>query len=286
MYVIMGGTGHVGSATATELLNLGHAVTIVTRNADQAAGWRAKGADLVEANVEDVTSLRAAFRRGKRAFLLNPPADTARDTDFIERRTVGNILAALDGAGLEKVVAESTGSAQPGDRIGDLNVLWELEEGLRQQPIPGAINRAAYYMSNWDGLLDGVRTSGTLPILFPPNTMIPLVAPSDLGKAAAQRLLSGVDDVDVRYIEGPKRYSPENVAEAFANALGRSVELAIIPRKKWKQSFLELGFSDSAAESYTRMTELSVDKGFDMPDNSWRGTTALETYIRSRVEKL
>ncbi|MET3649453.1 NmrA family NAD(P)-binding protein [Phyllobacterium ifriqiyense] len=286
MYVIMGGTGHVGSATATELLNLGHAVTIVTRNADQAAGWRARGADLVEADVEDVASLRAAFRRGKRAFLLNPPADTARDTDVIERRTVANILAALDGAGLEKVVAESTGGAQPGDRIGDLNVLWELEEGLRHQPIPAAINRAAYYMSNWDGLLDSVRTSGTLPILFPPHTMIPVVAPSDLGKAAAQRLLSGVDDVDVRYIEGPKRYSPENLAEAFANALGRPVELAIIPRKDWKQSFLELGFSDRAAESYTRMTELSIDKGFDMPDDSWRGRTSLETYIRSRVEVL
>lgn len=113
-----------------------------------------------------------------------------------------------------------------------------------------------------------------------------MVAPSDLGKVAAQRLLSGVDDVDVRYIEGPKRYSPENLAEAFANALGRPVELAIIPRKDWKQSFLELGFSDRAAESYTRMTELSIDKGFDMPDDSWRGQTSLETYIRSRVEVL
>jgi hypothetical protein len=57
---------------------------------------------------------------------------------------------ALEGSGLEKVVAESTGGAQPRDRIGDLNVLWELEEGLSRQTIPAAINRAAYYMTNWD----------------------------------------------------------------------------------------------------------------------------------------
>ncbi|WP_322789917.1 NAD(P)H-binding protein [Cupriavidus gilardii] len=123
MYVIMGGTGHVGSATAEALLARGQAVTIVTRSAARAAKWCDKGADIVEADVEDVASLRAAFRRGRRAFLLNPPGDTSKDTDAIERHTVANIVAALQGSGLEKVVAESTGGAQPGERIGDLSVL-------------------------------------------------------------------------------------------------------------------------------------------------------------------
>lgn len=98
--------------------------------------------------------------------MLNPPADTTGDTDVVERHTVANILAALEESGLEKVVAESTGGAQPGNRLGNLNVLWELEEGLRQQPIPAAINHAAYSMSNWDGLLDTVRTTGILPVMF------------------------------------------------------------------------------------------------------------------------
>lgn len=125
----------------------GDRVTIVTRDAKRAAAWCAKGAELAEATVEDVPSLRAAFRRGKRAFLLNPSADTSTDTDAVERRTVANILAALMDSGLEKVVAQSTGGARPGDRIGDLSVLWELEEGLRRQSIPAAINRGAYYMT-------------------------------------------------------------------------------------------------------------------------------------------
>ena len=160
MYIVMGGTGHVGSATAEALLRRGEPVAIVTSNASHAAGWQEQGVEIIEADVEDVASLRAAFGRGRRAFLLNPPADITTNTDVVERHTVANILAALDGSGLEKVVAESTGGAQPGSRLGDLNVLWELEEGLRQQPIPAAINRAAYYMSNWDGLLDTVRSTG------------------------------------------------------------------------------------------------------------------------------
>lgn len=280
MHVIMGGTGHVGSATAAELLRRGEAVTIVTRDLDRAAGWRTKGARLVKADVNDVPSLRAAFHHGRRAFLLNPPADTKKDTDAVERHTVANMLRALEGSGLEKVVVESTGGAQPGERIGDLNVLWELEEGLRRQSIPAAINRAGYYMSNWDGLLETVRTTGKLPTLFPAEVPIPMVAPDDLGKVAAERLLSPLDDVGVRYVEGPRRYSSEDVAKVFSEAVGKPVELAVTPSGKWKEAFLQLGFSDPAAESYARMTAVSLDGGFDLSDDPIRGITTLESYVQ------
>lgn len=280
MHIIMGGTGHVGSATAVELLRRGEVVTIVTRDPDRAAGWRAKGAKLVQADVEDISSLRAAFQQGQRAFLLNPPADTSTDTDVVERRTVANILQALEGSGMEKVVAESTGGAQPGERIGDLNVLWELEEGLRAQSIPAAINRAGYYMSNWDGLLDTARATGKLPTMFPADVLIPMVAPNDLGKAAAERLLSPLDDVGVRYIEGPRRYSSDDVAKAFSDAVCKPVELVVTPRGKLKEAFLQLGFSDAAADSYARMTAVSLDGGFDLSDDPIRGSTTLETYVQ------
>lgn len=283
MYVIMGGTGHIGSATADILLSLGEPVTIVSRNSGHASGWRAKGAEIVEADLNDVSSLHAALRRGRRALLLNPPADPTTDTDAVEKRTVANILEALAGSGLEKVVAVSTGGAQSGDRIGDLNTLWEFEEGLRRQPIPTAINRGAYYMSNWDVLLDTVRATGRLPSMFPADLPIPMVAPLDLGRFAADRLLSGTDDVGVRYMEGPKRYSPADVARAFSEALGLQIDVEVKPRARWYDGFLQLGFSEAAALSYTRMTELCVDNGFDMPADASRGATTLELYIDSLV---
>ena len=283
MYIIMGGTGHVGAATARALLARGAEVTILTRSAARAAHWRTLGADIVQADVEDVASLRAAFRRGRRAFLLNPPADTRRDTDAVERHTVANILAALEGSGLEKVVAESTAGAQPGSHIGDLNVLWELEEGLRAHALPAAVNRAAYYMSNWDGLLETVRNTGVLPSLFPADLAIPMVAPKDLGEVAADRLMSAPDDQGVRYVEGPRRYTPSDVARAFAQALDQPVEVHVVPRAEWRQAFVRQGFSETAAASYARMTEVSVDGGFDLSDTPLRGATTLEAYIRSLV---
>lgn len=279
MYVVMGATGHVGAAVADALLAGGEDVTIVTRRPERARRWRDKGASVATADVEDVASLKAAFRRGRRAFLLNPPADIAGDTDATERRTIANILAALEDSGLEKVVAASTFGARPGQGVGDLTTLWELEEGLRRQSIPAAINRGAYYMSNWTSMLEAVAETGTLPSMFPADMRIPMVAPADLGEAAAARLLTPLDDVGVRYVEGPQRYTPQDVARAMSRTLGRDVVLEVLPRDRWEAVYKGWGFSAEAARAYAKMTAVTLDEDFDQPADVVRGHVSLADFI-------
>lgn len=282
VYIVLGATGHVGSAVAAALLDAGEAVTVVTRGADKAAGWRARGAEAAVLDVADADGLRAIFRRGRRAFLLNPPAAPSTDTDVEEHRTLAGIVAALDGSGLEKAVLESTYGAQPGDRIGDLSVLYDFEQALARQPIPFAVLRAAYYMSNWDALLGAARR-GVLPTLYPPDLAIPMVAPADLGAAAARLLREEPTRAGVTYVEGPARYSSRDVADAFAGALGRDVTPAVTPRAGWLDAFRVQGFSDAAAVAYARMTAVSVDGGFATPDAPERGPTTLDSYIGALV---
>ena len=285
-FVVMGATGHVGSAVASALLARGLPVVALVHDPKHADPLRAAGADIVVADANDTAALRAAFRQGRRAFLLNPPASTDLDTDAVERTTVATILAALEGSGLEKVVAESTAGAQPGERMGDLSVLWELEEGLRRQSIPAAINRAAYYMSNWDGVVQMARSQGNLPSLFPANLRIPMAAPRDIGEAAAARLVSGLDDVGIHYVEGPARYTPADVARALGEAFGGAVGVEVVPREGWQAAYRRLGFSDAAADAYARMTAASIDQGFALPEGApvTRGITSLEDYIRGVAE--
>lgn len=285
MNVVMGATGHIGSALADALLDRGEPVTVVVRRPADAAAWEAKGAVAVQADLEDGDALQNVFRRGRRAFLLNPPADVSGDTDAGELHTIARILAAVDGSGLEKVVAASTYGARPGSGVGDLTTLWELEQGLARQPIAAAINRGAYYMSNWESALGTIVEGGMLSTMFPADTEIPMVAPADLGRAAADRLLSPLSDVGVTFIEGPRRYTPQDVADAFSRALGRRVELKVIPREDWKAAFKGMGFSDAAAGNYTRMTEASLDGDFAKPADPVRGETTLEDYIAEFVER-
>lgn len=280
MHIILGGTGRVGSAAARALLERGEPVTIVTRDAARGADLQAAGAAVAVVDIRDVGALRDVFRSGKRAFLLNPPAPPSSDTDVEERANVAAIVEALDGSGLEKVVAASTYGARPGERCGDLTVLYEFEQKLAAQSIPAAVNRGAYYMSNWGELLDSVRDSGQLPSFVPADLAIPTVAPQDLGEAAAQRLLEPVADTGLRYVEGPQYYSPRDVAITFAEVLGRPVDVATIPRESWTETFMQFGFSKAAAQSYACMTGSLVDDQIANPDGPRRGSTTLHSYVK------
>ena len=121
--------------------------------------------------------------------------------------------------------------------------------------------------------------------MYPADLLIPMVAPLDLGEIAAQRLVSTLDDIGIRYVGGPRRYSSADVAKAFSQVLGAPVGVDVIPRDEWKEAFQGLGFSEAAADSYARMTAVSLDGGFDMPDDALRGATTLEAHIRDLLSK-
>jgi uncharacterized protein YbjT (DUF2867 family) len=284
MFIILGASGHVGSAAATALLEAGQPVTAVLHDPAKTAEWEARAAKTAVVDVRDSDALREVFKTGRRAFLLNPNADIATDTDQEEHATVRGIVMALDESGLDKVVAESTLGAQPGERCGDLNVLYDFEQALAAQPIPAAVQRAAYYFSNWDMQLEEAK-SGILTTMLPADLKIPMVAPEDLGRAAARRLMEPSNDQHISEVEGPERYSARDVAEAFAEALARPVEVVVTPRDQWVEAYRKRGFSEAAAQSYARMTAAGVDSGFEMPKSPERGQVTLETYVRTLVSR-
>jgi len=86
-----------------------------------------------------------------------------------------------------------------------------------------------------------------------------------------------------KHVEGPERYSANDVAAAFAAALGKAVTVQVTPRDRWVEAYRALGFSDAAADSYARMTAVSVDDGFDTPAAPERGETTLAAYINTLV---
>ena len=281
-FVVLGASGHVGSVVTRTLLNNGRSVLAVVRDAAKGEALKAAGVEIAVTDVGHPQELRNVLRRGRRAFLLNPPAPFDIDTDAEETRTALSIAEALRGSDLEKVLVESTYGAQAGEAIGDLSVLWTFERAVEATSIPVAINRGAYYFSNLDMLVVQAR-AGTITTMFPAHLSMPMVAPADLGVAAAERLAGPHDDVGIRYVEGPERYSFNDVAAAFADALGHAVAVQTIDRTDWLKGFKQAGFSDAAALSYARMTKASIE-GLEIPHDPLRGETRLQSYISDLVK--
>jgi uncharacterized protein YbjT (DUF2867 family) len=279
MYVILGASGNIGSAVIDTLRRSGEKVIAVVHSAQKAAAIEQDGVEPFVADVADTGLLRSILQKGRRAFLLNPPADTGRDTNAEELKTVRSIAAALQDSGLEKLVVASTYGALDGDGIGDLSVLYEFERLVKASGIPAAINRGAYYFTNLDMLLQPAKETGRLPTPFPADMKIPMVSPRDLGQAAAARLESPVDDVGIDYVEGPERYSFADVAKTLSSRLGLPVTVETIPREKFEEYYLGLGFSWAAARCYAKMTEVTIDTGFEMPERRHWGRMTLDQHL-------
>jgi uncharacterized protein YbjT (DUF2867 family) len=284
MHIVLGGTGNVGSTVAEALLARGEPVTIITRHPAKVPSH--SGAQIAVIDVHDVEGLRRVFRQGSRLFLLNPPAPPSTDTAAEERRSLSSILTALKDSGLQKIVAESTYGAQPGERLGDSGVLYEMEEALAAQPIPATIIRAAYYMSNWDASLKMAREQGTVQTFYPADFALPMVAPRDIGQVAARLLMEPIEHRKLHFVEGPRRYTSRDVAAAFATKVNRMIEVAVVPRDRWVETLKGMGFSDRAAESFANMTAATLDGPFPEESLPIRGTTSLTDYLEGVAHPL
>lgn len=282
MIVVLGASGNIGSRAVRVLRDQGASVLAAVHSEDKAKAWEGMNVPARVVDVLDTGALLALFKDARRAFLLNPPADPSTDTDAAERATASSIAKAVEGSGLEKVVLVSAYGAQPGERIGDLSVLYELERRVEMSGVPTAINRGAYYFTNLDPLLATAK-QGRILTPFPSEMAIPMVSPVDLGKAASRRLLSSVDDVGIQYVEGPERVTFAQVASFFSDALGQKVDIETTPRVDIEESFRQLGFSKPAADAYARMTKVSIN-GVELPDNPIRGSSTLREYIHELVQ--
>lgn len=286
MHILIGGTGHVGSALAQTLLQHGEPVTIISSDPKKAGNWEQKGAAVAIADVHDTEALHQVFQRGNRLFLLNPPAAPSTDTAAEERKTLASILKALSGSGIKKVVAESTYGAQPGNRVGDLGVLYDMEQGLKKTGLPCSIIRAAYYMSNWDMSLQMARQEGKIHTLYPTDLTLPMVSPNDIGQVAARLMMEPIKKTGLHYVEGPALYSSADVAAAFSKALNKPIAVVETPQEQWIPVLMGTGFSQKGAESMAAMTEITLKKAYELPDLPIRGNTTLQVYVDQLVSQV
>src|SRR4051812_26960525 len=110
MYAIAGVTGHTGSAAAAALLAQGKPVRVIVRDAAKGSAWRARGAEVAVASLDNQAALTAALTGAAGAFLLLPPAGTTTSATPLEdnARLSATLAGAVRAAKLPHVVLLSS----------------------------------------------------------------------------------------------------------------------------------------------------------------------------------
>jgi NAD(P)H dehydrogenase (quinone) len=283
-YAIAGITGKVGAAVARNLLLQGCQVRAVVRERRKAQSWIDLGCDIAEADLTDPDALARAFAGIDGAFVL-VPANFAPSADFSEALTAATAIAqALCAAEVPKVVAlSSIGSHQPSG-LGLITQTRLLEEVLAPFTGSMAVLRPAWFLENtaWD--IGPASDTGVISsFLQPLDRHFPMVSTADIGRVAAALLLDTWRGHRIVELEGPRRYSPDDIAIGLAAALDREVHAELVPRGDWAAMFKAQGTVDPTAriEMLDGFNSGWID--FQTPASSVKGDIELHTVLRELV---
>jgi uncharacterized protein YbjT (DUF2867 family) len=147
--LVSGATGQQGGAVARELLAHGYSVKAMTRKptSDQAKSLQKLGAEIVQADLNDGSSLEKAFEGVWGAFAVQ----NTWEAGFEQEEIQGKLFAAIaKNAGVQHFVYSSVGSAQRNTGIPHFDNKWRIEETIRELKFPSyVIIRPAFFMENW-----------------------------------------------------------------------------------------------------------------------------------------
>jgi uncharacterized protein YbjT (DUF2867 family) len=244
MYAITGITGQVGGVVARALLGAGRPVRAVVRDARKGTAWEARGCELALAELNDAPALTAALAAAEGVFVLLPSSFDPTPGFPETRAIVATLRSALAAARPDRVVCVSTIGAQA-KQPSLLTQLGIMEEVLGTLPMPITFLRPAWFMENaaWD--IAPARAGGVVPsFLQPLDKRFPMVATADVGSVAAELLQQTWNGRRIVELEGPRRISPNGIAAALSEILGRPVRMEAVPRATWSERFRLQGMKD------------------------------------------
>ena len=248
MYAVTGITGQVGGQVARNLLAANIPVRAVVRDAGKGAEWKECGCEVVSADINDATALTAAFRNAEAVFVLVPPSFDP-SPDFREAQAIGGILrTAIDAARPGRVVYLSTIGAQakkPNLLTQHGIIEHTLGQALGDTPVPITVLRPGWFMENASRDVGPAMERGVIPsFLQPLDRALPMVATADIGRVAAELMQETWKGRRVVELEGPRRITPNQIAAAFGELLGRAVKMEIVPRESWEALFRSQGMKN------------------------------------------
>lgn len=285
MFVVVGATGNTGSAVVETLLSKKQPVRVIVRSADKGTAWKAKGADMAVASLDDVPALTKAFEGANGVYLLVPPNYGAEAWLADQRARMDRAAEAVQKSGVEHVVLLSSVGGHLHGGTGPIRAASYGEHALGCVAKRLSILRPCYFMDNWAPVIGAAKAQGVLPTFIAPPAKIPMISTKDIGRVGAEQLMIGGYGKQIVEMAGPEEYSPDQVASALGQILGKPVKAQHAPLSAVVPTFKSFGFSDEAArlfeEMYTAFSTGAI--GYEHPDKLVRGTVTLDDALRTMV---
>jgi uncharacterized protein YbjT (DUF2867 family) len=253
MFVVAGATGKTGSVVAATLLERKQPVRVIVRTPEKGAAWKAKGADVAVAALEDSQALTDALKGVTGGYFLVPPDYQASQYLDDQKRLVDSLAAAVESSGLHHLVLLSSIGAHVPTETGPIRALHYAERRLEAVAHSMTIVRAPYFMENWMPVLRAAQTQGILPSFLSAARKISMIATCDIGHIAAECVLDHPKGRRVLELSGPHEYSPDDVAAVLGRHFHRRVMVQHLPLRAVVPTLTSMGWSEDVAKLFEEM---------------------------------
>jgi uncharacterized protein YbjT (DUF2867 family) len=275
--LVTGATGGQGGAVARSLLGNGWMVRALVRDpAGQGArDLEALGAELVNGDLDDPESLRAAAQ-GMHGVFSVQPSDMADPRPEVEVRQGKNVADAAAVAGVAHLVYSSVGGAERKSGIAHFETKAAIEAHIDAIGVPATVLRPVFFMENWPYLVpeadNGERVGS---IALDPNTSLQMIALIDIGRIAADVFDNPAQFIGKQIEIAGDELTVRQIAEVFTKVDG-------IPTRFQRQPIEELrAAAEEAANMFDWINEQGHQADIAALRERYQELLTLEAWLRT-----
>lgn len=214
-FLVIGGTGTVGSQVVKGLSEQGKEVHVLTHRTENLQKLP-KGISGALGNLSDLHSLTAAVREFERIFLLTPLATNETELGL-------NAMRAIVKSACKRLVFLSIFDVEKGPHVPHFKSKIEIEADIKRSTIPYTILRPSNFFQNDFFFRDIILKEGIYPQPIGEGR-VNRVDVRDIADAAVNALLQSRFENRTVSLVGPRSWSGQETAQVYSDLLGRQIK--------------------------------------------------------------
>ncbi|UUC47087.1 NmrA family NAD(P)-binding protein [Flavobacterium cerinum] len=282
---ISGSLGNIGKSLATQLVAVGHDVTVISSAADRKEAIEKLGAKAAIGSVSDPEFLKEAFVGADAVFAMTPP-NMGGANIIANTVEAGKAFAkAITESGVKRVVMLSSIGADLPTGNGPIAGLYHIENLYRDlQAVSVTFLRAGLFFTNFYNDIPLIKGMGIMGANYPGTIQVPMVYPEDIATAASEELQKNTEGKNIRYIVSDVR-TPNEVAQVFGAAIGKpELPWVEFTDEQSLQGMIQAGLPNEVAHLYTEMgtgfRNGTIPADFELQGSPVNGSTKLEDFAQ------
>lgn len=259
--VITGSLGNVGKPLIERLVQKGHSVIAISRNANSKEEIEKMGAIAAIGSVKDTSFLKMVFAKADTVFCMIPPDYSDPDQVGHYRSIAESYAEAVKGTSIKKIVHLSSWGADLDKGTGYILGSYHSESILNTISNVAITHlRAGYLYYNFLGFINVIKHTGIITSVYGGEDRIVMTAPVDIAVAAAEELIHINNGISIRYIAGDDR-TANDVAHVLGEAIGKpDLQWKTLTSEEMRRIMLQNGVPEHTIENAVALGE-SIHNG-------------------------